>query len=627
MTDFCHRKFDHPRQIRLLQLVSDSQSGTPIYDLLHISIDDDPAFFAVSYTWGDATLTHEINISGKSLKVTKSLYCAIHDIFPVMGALFRLSNPQYNDEIPLWIDGICINQSDNSEKGAQVAMMGEIYRQASAVVTYAGSLYEEARTALDLIRHCKHFYEENKGNPIRALGNGMRPEDLEQAGFPPKEQDAYPALRNLLRLPWSGRAWIVQESVMARQSFMIVGRTILSWTALASIAEGVGKGVLPKICAYGGEEVQDDDMGPDYVLMQAGLKEEAFTPDGRLAKTVCQLLRRCHCFASSDPRDKVYAFLSMAKDHEKIAITPDYGLPASDVYIDIATRILRMGESLDILSSVRPDKAIDLPSWVPDWSSFNMKRWGPNNYLRHPELLEEGLYRAGGAFPSAICPKVDGTELTLRGVVFDQLCLIVPVDCRGDPDPKYPNATEGGEFGNEDLYMTLLSSVQLILECCIEEMGANPYCNSGGVKEAFWRTLIANVDHLGHEAEDEYAQYYEDYAALQKGRFSEQFGHVFTIDTEAQLRAMRFATTMRDVSAQRQIGLTSKGYIASVPSHTEPGDCICVLLGGRVPFVVRPKAAAPPRHTLLGDVYVHGIMKGEATQGITDALMTDLMFN
>jgi hypothetical protein len=54
--------------------------------------------------------------------------------------------------------------------------------------------------------------------------------------------------------------------------------------------------------------------------------------------------------------------------------------------------------------------------------------------------------------------------------------------------------------------------------------------------------------------------------------------------------------------------------MALVPTCTKTGDLICLIKGGRVPFVVQ-RAGAEDREeqwVLVGHCYVHGIMYGEA---------------
>jgi hypothetical protein len=43
----------------------------------------------------------------------------------------------------LWIDAICINQSDNEEKSQQVRLMGEIYSKAEVVRVWLGPSTED----------------------------------------------------------------------------------------------------------------------------------------------------------------------------------------------------------------------------------------------------------------------------------------------------------------------------------------------------------------------------------------------------------------------------------------------------------------------------------------------------
>jgi hypothetical protein len=40
--------------------------------------------------------------------------------------------------LPVWIEAICINQADDQEKSHQVAMMGDVYENASNVLIWLG---------------------------------------------------------------------------------------------------------------------------------------------------------------------------------------------------------------------------------------------------------------------------------------------------------------------------------------------------------------------------------------------------------------------------------------------------------------------------------------------------------
>jgi hypothetical protein len=59
---------------------------------------------------------------------------------------------------------------------------------------------------------------------------------------------------------------------------------------------------------------------------------------------------------------------------------------------------------------------------------------------------------------------------------------------------------------------------------------------------------------------------------------------------------------------------TKKGYVGFVPKKSAVGDRIFVLMGCDVPLVLRPCGKGVYR--LVGECYVHGIMKGEAMEAL-----------
>ncbi|KAH6975769.1 hypothetical protein EDB80DRAFT_549235, partial [Ilyonectria destructans] len=55
--------------------------------------------------------------------------------------------------------------------------------------------------------------------------------------------------------------------------------------------------------------------------------------------------------------------------------------------------------------------------------------------------------------------------------------------------------------------------------------------------------------------------------------------------------------------------VTENGRFGRVPLDSQPGDCICVLVGGEVPFSIRPTGRGT--YTLVGECYVNGVMDSE----------------
>ncbi|KAK1827213.1 HET-domain-containing protein [Podospora conica] len=106
-------------------------------------LSDAPKYEALSYAWGDANdvANHvEISLNGHPFGITPELE----------KALLQLRNAQ--SPRTMWIDWICINQSDLGERNHQVARMRDIYRTAERVVAWIGDESEDSDRAMMFLR-------------------------------------------------------------------------------------------------------------------------------------------------------------------------------------------------------------------------------------------------------------------------------------------------------------------------------------------------------------------------------------------------------------------------------------------------------------------------------------------
>lgn len=53
----------------------------------------------------------------------------------------------------LWLDAICLNRTNTVEKGSQIPLMGEIYRQAEKVRIWLGDADENTATVFAFLRN------------------------------------------------------------------------------------------------------------------------------------------------------------------------------------------------------------------------------------------------------------------------------------------------------------------------------------------------------------------------------------------------------------------------------------------------------------------------------------------
>lgn len=88
--------------------------------------DERPIHHALSYVWGDAAHKETIVCNDAPVEVMKNLHRAVGQLCP-----------QFPDRV-LWVDSLCINQNDSTEKVGQVAMMGEVFAAACNVICGLG---------------------------------------------------------------------------------------------------------------------------------------------------------------------------------------------------------------------------------------------------------------------------------------------------------------------------------------------------------------------------------------------------------------------------------------------------------------------------------------------------------
>jgi hypothetical protein len=83
-----------------------------------------------------------------------------------------------------------------------------------------------------------------------------------------------------------------------------------------------------------------------------------------------------HLFQATDPRDKIYAVSGFAHDRTAIGVNVDYNCSLEGLYAKVTTSIMITSSSLDILYCNFGNKRPGLPSWVPDWSTWQVGRSG-----------------------------------------------------------------------------------------------------------------------------------------------------------------------------------------------------------------------------------------------------------
>ncbi len=74
--------------------------------------------------------------------------------------------------------------------------------------------------------------------------------------------------------------------------------------------------------------------------------------------------------------------------------------------------------------------------------------------------------------------------------------------------------------------------------------------------------------------------------------------------------ATELASRLNRISTGRAIFRTEESYLGNGPQAVLPGDQVWIVAGAATPLVLRPRENG--RFSMIGEAYVHGIMKGEA---------------
>ena len=135
--------FLHDDSIRLLKLLPTgdglSEHGL-ICALEDRRLSDDPSYEALSYTWGQPIFSEFLHTHNGTLNITENLALALRRL-------------RLKDRVRyLWVDAVCINQDDTTEKSQQVAMMGLIYKTARQVICWLGQSDESVGGAIETLK-------------------------------------------------------------------------------------------------------------------------------------------------------------------------------------------------------------------------------------------------------------------------------------------------------------------------------------------------------------------------------------------------------------------------------------------------------------------------------------------
>ncbi|KAK7934917.1 hypothetical protein PG985_000412 [Apiospora marii] len=302
-----------------------------------------PPYRPVSYTWGTEKASSQLMIQNHRQQVWTRFA-----IRPNLEALLRQARTSLGEQY-IW--------TDNNEKGHQVRTMDRIYRD-KHVFVWLGDSSENSADAMDLIDWFCTFCEASGWSP----GSPEAQDALTDYDLSTVPQSSWKAIYDIISRPWFTRRWIVQEFVLSGAKDFWIGFRHQTFQPLLTLIL-----FLKETPLYLGEDEKDTNicnLDPDRPHPLPSPEIDAIDRLERLWSaylswqtgdvsgcTLEHLLDKFSGFASYDPRDGIYAFVSMASDIAPSEWFPDYSdqnTPIS-IYKKATLHIMSHGSSLDII--------------------------------------------------------------------------------------------------------------------------------------------------------------------------------------------------------------------------------------------------------------------------------------
>ncbi|GKU06031.1 heterokaryon incompatibility protein or allele [Fusarium langsethiae] len=462
---------------------------------------------ALSYTWGsprpsdaEADSGTVILLNGQAFEVQPNLYDALVEL--------QASCP----ETPIWVDALCINQSDPIERCSQVSVMNQIYGKANRVVVWLGKPFPELEAGINA---AERIGTESVPHTLRMIQDqfwgfnsdlSMMPDKY---GMDPIDEEEALGLVTLFMSNWFARVWVIQEVSLTNDVVILCNGKFtrfdyVGYTAAFLHYSGFFQSTLdlvPKdrpgiylrgdVYIFHAERIQllrewcKGDKSQwnrtlETIDFEAGL-------GGKNEKSAEMVLLRflftLFGLQASDPRDVVYGLGGImkhmaAKDGLLLPseFEPDYDIEVRDLLRNVARKIIEETDSLVYINLVKcPSmrQTLGLPSWVPDFPEVIF------NTLSSAQFRSIGTINSSKHVPHAPNQRpfnIDGNILNSFGIRLGTVKKI---------GETYLETLRGQRSMSGDI---LLSMDEVY-----------PYTGQPA-DEVFWRTLIWDTDFTNRPA-------------------------------------------------------------------------------------------------------------------------------
>jgi len=591
-------------EIRILHLLPSKSFDDIIQcELLYTRLSDPLEYEGLSYVWGKPEFTKTIELNGSDFHITPNLESALRHL--------RRSDSNRT----IWVDAICINQKDTSERNHQVTLMKQIYEHCTADLAWllcdtgdepeadVQENLENMQLGMDLMKRLsakdgatldRLRQQYSKQYPRRTVSPKLYLSRLQRWN-----------LQRVFSVPsiWL-RIWVMQELACAPRIVLVAGHKTLDWELVDVFLDDTTYTDAFHMAVSHSLKHDRNDIGNTVFYAVKTVQNQRRITQGGGTSSLLDVLARFKNAQATDDRDKIYGLLGLVSEKERVDV--DYGKTKAQVFTEAALAIINAEENLDLIcqnpfkraKSKKNDRETGpSPSWTPDFSQHTYKDYDH----QFSTLLygQRGIYRAGKPRCAVPCEVLPGWRLRLQG------CQLGRVAQLQDQWTSRTNRTiqEGAEWYQQWMSRYLNPDEE-----------SPPYGPTGeSMFRAFWRTLV--LDGSAYPVQ----RLTEQQVAGDEELFRQILGLDLALGSTDELHKLFWALASFRMATRVwmrwRFAVSDHGHFIMIAEEVQEGDVITILDGARVPVILR-QVGDPTENTYMvkGAAYVHGFMDGEAEQ-------------
>ena len=584
-------------EIRLLKVeLAHSHDGALRCAFYRVSLDKHPPpYTAVSYCWGQNRHDHVIYLEQTAVKVTKIVDNVLRGVLND-GAAF------------VWIDQVCIDQSNTFERSNQVGLMSGIYSRAHRVLVYLGEAGEHTAMAVDFV---EQYHNSLKDHGVSDTGiaqistsesiSFLRAKQQVDAPDPEVLRRVALGMADLLSRPFFQRLWVVQEVVLGKNLVTVCGSRHFQWYILRLASLLFIR--RPELASL----LKSLVINCHFATMRNAslfVREHG----GLVNRDLWEILDRCSGLATSEPRDKIYAVLGLAKRSSGLP-QPDYAKSTKDIYLDFARHFVRSGHGINVVDAAaasQRETGPDYPSWAP---------WFENMDTGHFRRKAARMNAAAGTTP-AIRLGRSISDLVVQGAIIDRIIGSGP---RG---PMQGEKLVNPSLEHERFLEWIEKSLAMLeahgIACPAASLTTillqeSPKISQEGAGSAHLRLVDASKEVLSETLSS-----FLDSLRTMSGRTGLR-SRLMTFRFDQETKSNTSITLLNDFAFQaianlyrQRVFVTEQNRVGLGSNAIDFGDNVAIISGGHTPYVLRKKENVKRTYSLVTWTYVQDIMHGEA---------------